>query len=891
MSAVDHTNIDLFNPNPEHQELTLRNYQEDAIDALRSGIGHGRKRQILCSPVGSGKCLAPGTKVLMWGGITLSVEDVRPGMALTGPDGSPRYVTSSSRGHGPMVEIVPIKGLPWRCNYDHILTLVHTGEGTSGSGKYDKHRDEVVDVSVAEWMKWSKTQKHLHKLFRAGVTEFPQAPGLDMPVDPYLLGVLLGDGSLTHSVYITSVDEEVVTYCREMAAQYQIGLVRVKDGGDKSPTYRFSGQRGGAMMSNPLQADLEAIGLHGHGSHTKFIPLAYLLAKRDDRLALLAGLIDTDGHLAGGYFDYLTASRDLADGVLFLARSLGLAAYAKPKYVRYRGEQRLYWRVTISGHVDQIPTRIPRKKAGPRKQKKDVLRTGFKIRDVGMGEYYGFTLTGDGRFLLGDFTVTHNTVIASAMMKAAAKKGSRVAFLVDRIALVDQTSQMLHAYGIPHGMIQADNRFGLQDNPIHILSMQSVEKNPRLDQLLAGYDFVIYDEAHTMREKITKALVDTDSCAIGLSATPFTKGLGDIYQGVVNVRTTDQLLKDGWLTPLRIFCAHPIDMTDAPTVGGEWSTDVASERVLPVVGDIVADWVEHTNKVFGGPVKTLVFSNTVADGAELCEQFNKAGVIAEQVSYRDKDDGERRAKIQAFREGRCTVLCSVAALEKGFDVPEVLCLVFARPFRRSLASVIQQLGRGMRIAEGKTQCLVLDAARNYLRFAPRIEEFFATGINTLAPAKLEKLREPAKDEEKNIEERLCQECAMVIPPGARECPGCGWKVPRRKSGTAVAPGVMEEYKRPFSDIADLWPHVCAIAAQRHPDDAERARKFAAVQFKELTGAWPSWGRPLEPAPWPDPRIADRVAKNVNNWRRRKRREEKTKQTVMRLRGEKEEVVA
>ena len=162
------------------------------------------------------------------------------------------------------------------------------------------------------------------------------------------------------------------------------------------------------------------LGLRGQQGESKFIPDGYKRGSREQRLALLAGLLDSDGHLVHGRvtFEFVSKSWQLAADVAFVARSLGFAATQHEKVLatgEYAGNK--YQRVYISGDVHLIPT-IARKRAPERKQKKDVLRTGFEVTPLGEGDYAGFTLDGDGRFLLGDFTVTHNSYVARAVAEA-----------------------------------------------------------------------------------------------------------------------------------------------------------------------------------------------------------------------------------------------------------------------------------------------------------------------------------------------------------------------------------------------------------------------------------------------------------------------------------------
>jgi hypothetical protein len=151
------------------------------------------------------------------------------------------------------------------------------------------------------------------------------------------------------------------------------------------------------------------------------MPFNYTRAPREHRLLFLAGLLDSDAELGSGCFTIVQKREDWAREIWWMARSLGLCATIAPRKGRckrangsiFEGD---YWRVIISGDTDMIPTRIPRKQARPRQQKKIATRTGFSADPIGQGDYYGFTLEGDGRFLLGDFTVAHNSSLTLQML-------------------------------------------------------------------------------------------------------------------------------------------------------------------------------------------------------------------------------------------------------------------------------------------------------------------------------------------------------------------------------------------------------------------------------------------------------------------------------------------
>ena len=271
-------------------------WQERDVAALRDLFATFQRICYQC-PTGAGKCLRPGTQVLMFDGTTRAVEDLQVGDQLMGPDSEPRTIQQLGRGRGPMVEIRPTKGKSWGCNNVHILTLARTEtyamRPTYSVRRSDYRGGELVDVSVKDWQSWSKTQKYLYKLVRAGV-DFPEQ---DLPISPYLLGVLLGDGDLKKRVNVTTADPEIVAVCEQEAGRWGLSLKKTELPNNQSSTYRFTtGHRGG--KPNLLLQAVRALGLEGKRSGDKFIPHSYKTGSRTQRLEILAGLIDTDESVA-----------------------------------------------------------------------------------------------------------------------------------------------------------------------------------------------------------------------------------------------------------------------------------------------------------------------------------------------------------------------------------------------------------------------------------------------------------------------------------------------------------------------------------------------------------------------------------------------------------------
>jgi len=347
---------------------------------------------------GDGKCLGLGTPVLMADGRVLPVEQIATGDRLMGPDGKSRTVLSTNVGRGPLYRIDPIKGEPWVCNDVHMLTLV------------DTDTDKTIDIPLDKWLSSAPYFQSRHKQFSVGIDSFEDAPGSTGLIDQYFLGVwfgdgsksvrMVGDGTAIRGVEVSKPDKEILAICQEMAATWEL-QVKVSDT-DRCPRYSIVAERG--QDNRLLRALRDAVGV------TVEVPDSILRGSRRERLAFLAGFLDTDGNLHHNCFTLTQKRESWARAVCHVARSLGFCSTITTRTAKdQHGVAGTYFVVSISGDVDQIPTRIERKKAEPRQQKKIATRTGFAVTEIGEGDYYGFTLTGDGRFLLGDFTVTHNT--------------------------------------------------------------------------------------------------------------------------------------------------------------------------------------------------------------------------------------------------------------------------------------------------------------------------------------------------------------------------------------------------------------------------------------------------------------------------------------------------
>ena len=449
--------------------------------------------------------------------------------------------------------------------------------------------------------------------------------------------------------------------------------------------------------------------------------------------------------------------------------------------------------------------------------------------DLGIGSQLLCAPTGFGK-----------TEVAISLMQQYAKQNKRVAMMMDRIVLVNQSSTRLSRYSIPHGVMQADHwRYNPTEN-IQICSVQTLEKRSDFPHI----DYLIIDECHIMRMSLVVFIKDNPAIkVIGLTATPFTKGLGDIYDVVVGAKPTKELIKEGWLTPLKIYIAKEIDMTGAKKVAGEWSQDEVTARGMKITGDIVTEWKNKTNEIFGRPVKTVVFCSGVAHGRDLERQFNEQGYNFKSISY--MEDGEyKREVIDDFSKPDTNIhgLIATDILTRGFDVPDVLMGVSARPFSKSFSSHVQQMGRVMRPSPGKEFGVWLDHGGNYLRFRKDWDQLYEEGVTELESGIEDKAKkEPTEDEKK---EAKCASCGALWIMGSNICYSCGYEKPLR--GIAIVPGELQEL---FTDGADktqnnqqFYSELLYYARMRNFKDG-----WAAHKYKEKFGVFPR-GLSANPSP-------------------------------------------
>lgn len=488
--------------------------------------------------VGLGKCHGKGTKILMADGTIKNVEDIKVGERLMGDNGTPRNVLSLAHGQEQMYKITLRNGDSFTCNESHILSLQ-----VSAGNRYKQYRGgDIVNISIKDYLQlpeWVKEK--VLKAYKKPIDNFGwNNHGFD--IEPYMYGLWLGDGNSRHfSFTINNNDTEVIQYIKNYAVKHNLEIREANENGDCT-TYHL---HKGTANSLPYK-ELNLVHVSAHNG--KHVFPTYKYADRITRLQVLAGLLDTDGHLVDNVYEITTKFEELKEDILFIARSLGFSVSWSPKIVN----KKTYYRIFISGDTDTIPVLLPRKKATLRKQKKNPLLYSFTVEPLGMGDYYGFTLDGNHLYLLGDFTVTHNTIQTIATIKwfienrgvekvlIICKKSIKKQWLdeIHKFTDIGQSFKMYRTGSTAAQRKKAYDDFNKAQKGILVTNYHSFLNDTQLFQNMK-IDFVVIDEVHSVKARTGKlnnniAKITTGKPTVFLTGTPIMSRPEDIF-GIVQM--------------------------------------------------------------------------------------------------------------------------------------------------------------------------------------------------------------------------------------------------------------------------------------------------------------------------------------------------------------------
>ena len=457
---------------------------------------------------------------------------------------------------------------------------------------------------------------------------------------------------------------------------------------------------------------------------------------------------------------------------------------------------------------------------------------------------------GQKRIVMQAPTGFGKTVLSAALVENALAKKKKVLFTVPTLMLIDQTVEMFYSQGITEvGVIQAKHEQTDWSQPVQVASVQTLMKRP-----MPEHDVAVVDEVHKWYGKFyPKWLRDPKYLripVIGLSATPWTQGLGTYFGHFIKASTTQELIDAGLLSGFRVFAPSHPDLSAVRTVAGDYQQDELSAKMSE--GKLVADAVETWLKL-GEQRPTLCYAVDRLHAKHLQAKFEAAGVACgyqdaytEDHDVRVKKGGEftgefregRKSIKRKFHSGEYKVVCNVGTLTVGIDW-DVRCISLCRPTKSDMLFV-QIVGRGLRTAPGKDHCLILDHSDNHLRlgFVTDIDASYTGLRDGKAPAhecRTEAIRLPKE----------CPQCAFLKPPKCAKCPACGF-VAQAVNSVKPEAGELRELKpkpkvKPTPKSQMTMEQKARFYAELKGYEIHKGYQsgWAARSYRDKTGVWPN----------------------------------------------------
>ena len=360
-----------------------------------------------------GKCHVINELIRMYDGSVKKVQDIVDGDLVMGDDSTPRVVSGVISGSEDMYDVKLYTGDSFGCNGSHILALYYNKD--SGDSVMGWEKKSYITISVKDYIKLPENKKkHLVAYYRGWGEHFKE---VKHKIPPYLLGLYLGDGTQS-SGNITNPDVEVQEYISDFCINNNFTYtLRNK--------YLNCINRNVGELNNRYRDELKNINVF----ENKHIPLNYLIDSEKNRLDLLAGIIDTDGHKTKNHYEVIQKNEVLSKNIVELAKSLGFCVTIKTKNAVLKRQNKgdytcLVYRILISGDTWRIPVKIKRKKIEIHSKRNNVLNSGIKVIPRGVEQYFGFEVDKNHLYLLANGIVTHNSTRAGAILLEDTTKGS-----------------------------------------------------------------------------------------------------------------------------------------------------------------------------------------------------------------------------------------------------------------------------------------------------------------------------------------------------------------------------------------------------------------------------------------------------------------------------------
>jgi DNA repair protein RadD len=450
------------------------------------------------------------------------------------------------------------------------------------------------------------------------------------------------------------------------------------------------------------------------------------------------------------------------------------------------------------------------------------------------------------RILITAPTGSGKTIIASEIIRRATAQFKRTVLIAHRNELLTQARDKLQAFDVYAGIIKAGREKDLRPQAlVQVAGIQTLHARAvRVKSIeLPPAEVIFIDEAHHVRARTYQAIVDAypNAIIIGLTATPCRgdgRGLGNAFDAMIECPQISQLITLGHLVKLKIFAPPPPDLRGVQVAAtGDYVIRQLSDRMDTdqLVGDVVEHWLKHSQRR-----RTVIFAVDVKHSIHIVEELRKSEVKAEHLDGSTPQD-ERDAILGRLASGQTEVISNCMVLTEGFDLPDIGCIVLARP-TRSLGLYRQMIGRGLRPAEGKSDIVILDHSGGVHRHGRPDDAIVWTlhqdkrPLNPTHEARVAEHRDPFCE---------CPSCGHLRMRGM-SCDNCGWEPKQRGHAVEYIDGDLIQLGKTNIGPSETERKIFYAELRgyqlnaRKKDGTLYASGWAAQQYKQKFGHFPPW---------------------------------------------------
>ena len=453
---------------------------------------------------------------------------------------------------------------------------------------------------------------------------------------------------------------------------------------------------------------------------------------------------------------------------------------------------------------------------------------------------------GNKRVLLRLATGAGKTATVGEVIRLAVGKGSNVLFLVHLRELVRQASAHLTRVGVDHGIIMAGEDTD-HSQSVFVASTQTYGRRIKLEDhwgdklFLKKADCLVVDECHHLSGDTYRKILANypDSVIVGISATPGRsdgQGLGEFFDSMVCPIEIRDLINQGYLVDASYYAPALPDLEKVKLQAGDYNQKQLGQKMNKA--NLVGDIYDHWMRLAEGK-QTIIFAVNVAHSEHIRQKFQMQGVSASHIDAGTPDE-DRKQILGAFKRKEIQVLSNVGIFTEGFDAPGIECVILARP-TKSLALYLQMAGRGLRPAEGKDRCILIDHSGCIYEHG-RLDVCHDW---TLEGEDRETGKRKKKKKERSDKLHNCKQCSAVFKGFI--CPGCGQVIsPDQKPYEADL--VEVETEKPVKATPAEKQLFYSMLLAWVPLQKNNNHKRVAGAYKGRFGVWPRQLRDIPTAP-------------------------------------------